>query len=104
MARRSSAFSHWANAMQIGWVMAEAQSVIAMRLMGMAGLWSVTPHENTRMVTEKMHAVTKGMTDANRAALSGHSPDRIVAAALKPIREKTRANSKRLAKRGPKRP
>ena len=89
--------------MQIGLVMAEAQSVIAMRMLGTFGLWSVPGTENERMVTEKVYALTKGWTDASFIAIGGGTPDQIAAAAIKPIRQKTRANTKRLAKRGLKR-
>ena len=54
------------------------------------------------MVSEKFQAMTKSMTDASRAAVSGKSGDQILTAALKPIRTKTRANASRLTKRGPK--
>jgi hypothetical protein len=90
----------WANAMQAGFMMAEAQTVIAMRLMGMAGVWSVAPSERHRMVSEKVHAAARSATEAGHAMLRGHSPDQIVAAALRPYRQKTRANSRRLSKRG----
>jgi len=94
---------YWANALQIGFVMAEAQSVIAMRMMGMAGVWSVPKTENARMLSEKVHAFIKGSTDAGLAAASGKSPDAVTAAAIKPIRRATRSNHRRLTKRGPKR-
>ena len=84
-------------------MVAEANAVIAMRLLGMVGLWSVTPAENDRMVSEKLEAFNRSAIAANHAAMSGQRPDQIAAAALKPVRQKTRANSKRLAKRGPKR-
>lgn len=103
MVKLPNAMDYWGNAVQIGMVMAESQAVIGMRVLGMAGLWAVTPSENDRMVSEKVHAMTKGITDASLAAMSGKSPEQITAAAIKPIRQKTRANSKRLAKRGPKR-
>ena len=93
-------FTYWANAVEMTYLMAEAQAVITMRLMGMAGLWSVTGFEDRRMVSEKVYALTKAGTEAGKAALSGGSPDRIVAAAIKPIRQKTRANARRLGKRG----
>lgn len=89
--------------MQMTYMMAEAQAVIGMRVLGMAGMWSVTPGEDARMVSEKVYAVTRAATDAGRAALRGESPDRITAAAIKPLRQKTRANAKRLGKRGLKR-
>ncbi|MCA1775042.1 MAG: antifreeze protein [Paracoccaceae bacterium] len=97
-----SPMAYWANAYQIGLVMAEAQAVITMRLMGMAGHWSVTPAEDARMVSEKVHAMTKAATDSALVAMRGGSPETIAAAAIKPIRQKTRANARRLGKRGPK--
>lgn len=90
----------WANSFEMGMVMAEAQAVVGMRLMGMAGLWSVTPHEDRRMIEEKTDALVKSCTAANRALMTGGDFDAITAAAIKPYRARTRANRKRLAKRG----
>lgn len=88
------------NAIELGMILFEAHSVIQMRLMGMAGLWSVSPQENTRMVTEKLEAMVKSTTDASNVTLRGGSPDEIAAAAMAPMRKATRANSKRLSKNG----
>lgn len=96
-------FAFLANAIEIGQMMAEANAVITMRTLGMAGLWSVTPAEDQRMVSEKVEAVTRSMSDATQAMMKGQNADQITAAALKPLRQKTRANAKRLTKRGPKR-
>ena len=93
-------FDYWANALQVGYVMAEAQAVIGMRLLGMAGVWSVTPAEDARMVAEKVYAMTKAVTDASRVAMLGGSASDVAAAAIRPIRQKTRANARRLGKRG----
>jgi hypothetical protein len=95
--------AYFANTVQVAHMMAEAQMVIGMRLMGMAGIWSVPPAEDARMVSEKMHAVTRSATDAGHAMMRGETPDKITAAAIKPLRQKTRANAKRLGKRGLKR-
>jgi len=103
MARRSDPFAFFSNAMEMGHMMAEANAVIAMRSLGMMGLWSVTPSEDKRMVSEKIEAVTRSVNDATKSMLKGDSADQITAAALKPLRQKTRANAKRLTKRGPKR-
>ncbi len=92
----------WKTSLQFGMMAAEANAVITMRLWGMGGAWSVTPHENTRMYTEKLEALSKAAMLGGFAAMSGKRPDQIMAASLKPVRQKTRANSKRLAKRGPK--
>ena len=90
----------WGNAVQLGMMVAEANAVIAMRTMGMAGIWSVTPQENRRMLTEKVTALTKAGSDAAVAAASGAGPDVVIAAAIKPVRRATSANAKRLGKRG----
>ncbi|WP_298496235.1 antifreeze protein [uncultured Maritimibacter sp.] len=92
---------HWANTMQAGLIMAEANMIVAMRLWGMAGLWSVTPFENTRMVREKAAAFQRAAMDAGIAAATGGD---VAKAAMRPIRNTTRANAKRLVKRGPKLP
>ncbi|MEQ6247522.1 antifreeze protein [Sulfitobacter sp. HNIBRBA3233] len=92
----------WLNVVQMGMVMAEAQAVVGMRLMGMAGVWAVTGTEDGRMISEKTEALAKSYADASRVALRGGGGDEIVEAAIRPIRQKTRANVKRLAKRGPK--
>ncbi|TCS66305.1 antifreeze protein [Primorskyibacter sedentarius] len=102
MFRAPSPFDLLSNVYEVGMLLAEANAVITMRMLGMAGLWSVTPGENNRMVSEKIEALNRSVTAANRAAMTGQRPDQIAAAALKPMRQKTRANSKRLAKRGPK--
>lgn len=95
-------FQMWKNSVQVSMMAAEAQAVIAMRVWGMAGLWSVTPHEKTRMIHEKAETMMTSGTRAGFAAATGKRPDQVMAAAIKPMRQKTRANSKRLAKRGPK--
>ncbi|MBJ3763780.1 antifreeze protein [Maribius pontilimi] len=100
MARVPTIMDYWANGLQVAMVMAEAQGVIAMRLMGMAGIWSVTKTENRRMVSEKAHAMTKAVGDASVKMLQGAAPDAVAAAAIRPIRRATRANARRLTKRG----
>lgn len=103
MPRVITPMDYWANAMQVGWFIAEAQGVIAMRTMGAMGLWSVPKTENSRMLNEKVFAFVKAGTDASLAALAGQGPDVVAALAIKPIRQATRANHKRLTKRGLKR-
>lgn len=81
--------------------MIEAQSVITMRLWGMAGLWSVTPSEHLRMFTEKPVALSRAGSAAAQAAMRGARPDQVAAAWLRPISRRASANRRRLAKRGP---
>lgn len=101
MARNATPLELFKSNMELGLMLAEAQSVIVMRMMGWSGLWSVTGTENDRMVSEKTEAMTKSMQGATLAAMTGKRPDEIVNAAVKPLRQKTRANARRLGKRGP---
>jgi hypothetical protein len=87
-------------AMQSSMMLAEANMVIAMRMMGMGGMWRVSPGENDRMVQEKTDAAVASGAAMTRAMLAGHSPAKIALAAMKPVRAKTRANATRLAKQG----
>jgi hypothetical protein len=54
------------------------------------------------MVSEKTHAVARAMTATARAGLAGAGPATLAAASIRPFRQKTRANVRRLGKRGPK--
>ncbi|MGO4914849.1 antifreeze protein [Pseudogemmobacter sp. W21_MBD1_M6] len=81
-------------------LVAETQEVVAYRLMGMAGFWSVLPTENSRMVSEKGPAFAEAAASAIEAASKGQRPDQVMMAAMKPLRKKTTANAKRLSKRG----
>ncbi len=80
-------------------MMAEAQSVVAYRMLGMAGFWPVAPSETMRMTMEKAPAFAAAQMAAWQAVISGASPDRIMAAWLKPIGKETSANQKRLSRR-----
>lgn len=79
----------------------ETQSIMAMRLLGMSGLWNVTDTESTRMVAEKPAAFARSAEAAIKAAMGGQRPDQVMAAAVEPLRSKTRANVARLSRRGP---
>lgn len=87
-----------------GMMLMEAQAVIAMRMLGMMGMWRVTPSETARMSTEKVAAVGRSAVAAQQAALTGKPPAVIADLALKPIARRTRSNVKRLAARGPGKP
>ena len=90
--------------MKTSFMALEAQSVIAMRLMGMAGMWRVSPSENSRMVTEKTRAATQGAMAATRAALNGQNAAKVANAAISPSARRTKSNVKRLAHKGPGQP
>ena len=93
-------FSYWKTASDLTLTAMQAQSVIMLRTLGMAGLWSSSPKENQMMVREKQVAAMKSATNATLAISQGKSPNEIVRAAIKPYKQKTRANVKRLTKRG----
>lgn len=90
--------------LKTGMMLMEAQAVIAMRMLGMAGMWRVTPSEVARMSSEKVAAVGQSAVAASQAVMTGKSPAFIADVALKPIARRTRSNVKRLARRGPGKP
>ena len=75
---------------------AEAQSVMTMRMMGMAGLWPVPRSEANRMVIEKVEA-WNDLVRAGTVTAFG-SPLDAMEAAVKPYRRRTRANARRLGR------
>jgi hypothetical protein len=85
-------------------MLAEAQMVIGMRMMGMMGMWRVLPSENARMSSEKLTAMGQSAMATSHAVMAGKPPVQIAEAALKPIRRHTSANVKRLGRRGPGKP
>lgn len=80
---------------------AETQAVIAMRLMGLSGFWRVAPDEHSRMVLEKPVSFAAATSAAVAAASAGQRADKIIVAAIDPLRDKTSANMRRLSKSGP---
>ncbi|MFN4204292.1 MAG: antifreeze protein [Tabrizicola sp.] len=90
--------------LKTGIMLVEAQMVIGMRMMGMAGLWRVTPSETARMSSEKVAAATQSAIATGKAIMTGKPPAVIADLALKPIARRTRSNVKRLARRGPGQP
>lgn len=86
---------------QYGLMALEAQKVIAMRMMGMAGAWNTAPAETGRMVAEKTDAMIEASAATMRAMARGAGPAAVAMAALRPVRARTRANAARLSKRGP---
>ena len=82
----------------------ETQSIMVMRLLGLSGLWNVQDTESARMVAEKPAAFARSAEAAINAARVGGRPDQVMAAAVEPLRSKTRANVARLSSRGPGRP
>jgi hypothetical protein len=74
----------------------EAQTVAALRLMGIGGLWPVAQTETARMMAEKAPAFAEAAGAAMVVAARGGTPFEMSSAWLRPIRRVTRANSRRL--------
>lgn len=83
-------------AMETGLMLAEAQVVIALRLAGLAGLWPVGEDEGVRMVAEKLEAGQASATAALWAGMGGATAGEVALAAIAPLRDRTRANARRL--------
>jgi hypothetical protein len=82
--------------MKTAQMLVEAQTVIALRLMGAAGVLPAAKGENLRMVTEKQEAFATAWMDAATAVMTGKGSQAVYASALAPIGMATRANSRRL--------
>lgn len=76
----------------------DAQTVVGMRLLGMAGFLPAKPDENLRMVTEKQTAFAQSGLAAMGAMMAGKTPQQAYGLALTPIKRTARANSRRLVK------
>ncbi|UXU74872.1 MULTISPECIES: antibiotic ABC transporter [unclassified Paracoccus (in: a-proteobacteria)] len=84
---------------QVAQMSIEAQTVIALRTAGMMGLIRQDAAEPQRMVIEKANAASEAMQAAIRAAGQGQRADKVMAAALRPYRRRTKANVRRLSKK-----
>ncbi|WP_233253409.1 antibiotic ABC transporter [Paracoccus binzhouensis] len=85
----------WQQMARMAW---ESQMVIALRTAGMLGILRQDASEPQRMVVEKANAATEALHAALNAAGRGARADRVMAAALRPYRRRTRANVRRLSK------
>lgn len=99
-----SPFEFFRIGMTLGTIAVEAQMVIAMRLMGLAGFWTLGRGETRRMVAEKTAAFREGLVASGRAGMAGRGPLAQTRAALAPVRRRTKSNSRRLGRKGPRLP
>lgn len=100
MARRKpTPFDLWRAGIEVGTLAFEAQAVVTMRMMGMAGIWPVAKSENRRMLSEKPPAFIKAAAAATNKAAKGGRIDEVVSVAAKSLSTKARANRKRLVRR-----
>jgi hypothetical protein len=89
---------YWILGVRSTQMLLEAQTVIGLRLVGMAAGWRISPSETARMIREKGPAFLEAAGAATSAAMKGKRPDQIAEAALKPIGIRTRSNVRRLSK------
>lgn len=94
----------WMLGFEYSRMMMEAQSVIAMRLMGMSGFWGMSRGEETRMVTEKQKAFMDSGLAMWKAALGSKAPEAVLRAGIKPLGRATSGNVRRLSRKGPRLP
>ncbi len=92
-------FAYWQATLEAGQIMAESQTVIGVRLAGMAGFWPMGQAESSRMVSEKMEAAAQSHHAAVQAAMAGCSLPEIARAAMKPVGKRTKANLRRLSRK-----
>jgi len=85
--------------MQAAWLSWEAQSVIALRLMRLAGGGRAAQSEATGMISEKVAAFSEAHMVAATAALGGGNAARTTKKILTIYKKKVRANKQRLSKR-----
>jgi hypothetical protein len=102
MRRTATPLDLWMLGVTSAAIAVEANMVVAMRVMGMMGGWSVAPGESLRMVTEKQAALAEAGMGAASAMARGASPVAVARAAAAPVRRRTKANVKRLTRLGPK--
>ncbi len=76
----------------------EAQTVIAMRMMRLAGGGALANAEAQRMVTEKLAAFAAAQAAAGVALAAGKRPKVAMTRAMTPIRKRMRANRRRLGR------
>ena len=91
------AMAWWRQSLALTTLMVESQTVVALRLMGLAGVLPVPRNETRRMVHEKPPAFAESVIAANRALWLGQGPEAVLTAWTRPLTRKARANRKRLA-------
>lgn len=98
-------YANWTSGLAFWTMMAEAQMVMTLRMLGMMGVLPANRRENHVMMAEKAPAFAEAAVAAGMAAMTGKSPDEIAQAAIRPVARRTRANVKRLTKpRAPRMP
>ena len=98
--RHTNVFDYLSAAASFCHLAVEAQNVVALRVMGLAGIWNTPFDEGWRMMAEKPKTFFVSGSEGTAALLSGKSPDKVVSAALEPLQQAARDNRVRLSERG----
>ncbi len=96
----NNVFAMWRLGFDMARLGTEANMVIWMRMIGMAGAWNVLPSEDARMWSEKPAAFADAMGRGLAATMGGKDAVGATSAALKPLTRKATSNRRRLARRG----
>jgi hypothetical protein len=104
MKRSTTPLDLWKLSVTCAAIGAEANMVVAMRMMGMFGFWTMSPGEALRMVAEKQAVLGEAGIGMASAIARGASPAAIASAGAAPVRRRTKANVKRLVRLGPSTP
>ena len=91
-------YQTWRYPFDLWALMVQAQTVIALRTLGMMGVLSAAPRENQTMVAEKGPAFAEAALAAGAAAMMGQNPVKVMQAAIRPLRKRTGANVRRLTR------
>jgi IS5 family transposase len=78
----------------------EMQSVIALRLMRLAGGGTSGRSEANRMIAEKIAAAGEAQMAAASAVMTGRSDNVVAGKVLRVLRKRVRANKRRLSPKG----
>jgi hypothetical protein len=91
-------FAPWRAGLAFWRLAAEAQTVIALRVMGAWGMLPARPGETRRMAAEKGPAFARAAIAAAKAAGEGRAPLAVAEAGMRPLRRRTGANLRRLTR------
>ena len=98
--RHSNVFDYLSAAASFCQLAVEAQNVVALRVMGLAGIWNTPVDESWRMMAEKPKTFLVSGSEGATALLAGKSPDKVVSATIEPLQQAARDNRLRLSERG----
>jgi hypothetical protein len=76
---------------------AQSAAVMGLRLAGLAGAWTLPPHEWARMVAEKQVVLARAGEKMTRAMVEGAAPVFVYRAGLEPFARAVTRNADRLS-------